>query len=166
MRSAVLCTDMAQHSKLAQQLRASCERHPFCGDPAGGSAAAAAAGSRKRPEPSAAPATASAPAPAPSHQRQGSRGQLSAPQHAADPAATAAAAAAPVAAADACTAQALAHYSREDRALLLRALLHLADLSNPARPLPMGATWGCLVAKEFLTQVRLLSVLHLECPVF
>lgn len=151
MRSAVLCTDMAQHNQLAQQLQASCERHPFCGAPTGGSAGAAAPGSRPCPEPSRATA-ATASVSAPSAQRQDSSAQPSA----ASPAQAAGASVTPPSAADACATGATSHYSQEDRALLLRALLHLADLSNPARPLPTGATWGCLVAKEFLAQVRLL----------
>lgn len=38
------------------------------------------------------------------------------------------------------------------RQTLLYALLHAADLSNPARPLPIGYEWGHLVAREFLAQ--------------
>lgn len=40
------------------------------------------------------------------------------------------------------------------RALLLRFLLHAADLSNPCRPPPLGTLWGELVCAEFLAQVR------------
>jgi len=36
--------------------------------------------------------------------------------------------------------------------VVLRAILHTADLSNPARPLPLGADWGHLVAREFFAQ--------------
>lgn len=39
------------------------------------------------------------------------------------------------------------------RQVVLWAILHTADLSNPARPLPLGAEWGHLVAREFLAQV-------------
>lgn len=40
----------------------------------------------------------------------------------------------------------------EARQTLLIALLHAADLSNPARPLPIGSEWGHLVARECLAQ--------------
>ena len=40
----------------------------------------------------------------------------------------------------------------EQRALLLRFLLHAADLSNPCRPAPLGTLWGERVCCEFLRQ--------------
>ena len=39
------------------------------------------------------------------------------------------------------------------RALLLRFLLHAADLCNPCRPAPLGTLWGERVCCEFLAQV-------------
>lgn len=43
--------------------------------------------------------------------------------------------------------------SAPQRALLLRFLLHAADLSNPCRPPPLGTLWGERVCAEFLAQV-------------
>ena len=40
------------------------------------------------------------------------------------------------------------------RALLLRFLLHAADLCNPCRPAPLGTVWGERVCCEFLAQAR------------
>lgn len=45
------------------------------------------------------------------------------------------------------------------RQVVLWAILHTADLSNPARPLPLGAEWGHLVAREFLAQVAAIPLL-------
>ena len=49
----------------------------------------------------------------------------------------------------------LADWSRDAgaRALLLRFLLHAADLCNPCRPAPLGTVWGERVCCEFLAQV-------------
>lgn len=116
MRSAVLCTDMAQHSKLVNQLLAAQQSHPVPS-----SSAAARPAQQQGAAAEAARASASA-------MQAGHLGRLAS--------------------------KPVAHYTADDRALLLKALLHLADLSNPARPLPTGATWGCLVAREFLAQVR------------
>ena len=46
------------------------------------------------------------------------------------------------------------------RALLLRFLLHAADLCNPCRPAPLGTAWGERVCCEFLAQVCHASFLH------
>ena len=44
------------------------------------------------------------------------------------------------------------------RALLLRFLLHAADLCNPCRPAPLGIVWGERVCSEFLAQVSHLRI--------
>lgn len=115
VRSAVLCTDMAQHSALSEQLAASRQRHAPPGAPAAQQAERQQQGGERQ------------------RQRQG-------PHH-------------PLGGASTPPTAPAVSYSTSDRALLLRALLHTADLSNPARPLPLGASWGRLVSQEFLAQV-------------
>jgi 3'5'-cyclic nucleotide phosphodiesterase len=121
MRSAVLCTDMAQHSKLVDQLEFARQSHPVPSSP---------------------------PAARPAQQRGGPAASASAPASGLHASGSQAEQLGRLAG------KPVAQYTAGDRLLLLKALLHLADLSNPARPLPTGATWGCLVAKEFLAQVR------------
>lgn len=111
VRSAVLCTDMAQHSALSEQLAASRQRH-------------APPGAAQQAE----------------RQQQGGERKRHGQDH-------------PLAGASTPPAAPAVSYSTSDRVLLLRALLHMADLSNPARPLPLGASWGRLVSQEFLAQV-------------
>lgn len=59
-----------------------------------------------------------------------------------------------VAAAQAAAPELASWTSTEQRALLLRLLLHVADLSNPCRPNLLGPMWGERVCAEFLRQVR------------
>jgi len=122
VRTAVLCTDMAQHGKLANQLeeakgifaaasskvpRAAASRVPLAPEQAGSSVT-----DNTSSRPASAPCT-----------------EAAAPQGASQ-------------------AEAEGHARR----VVLRAILHTADLSNPARPLPLGADWGHLVAREFFAQ--------------
>lgn len=41
----------------------------------------------------------------------------------------------------------------EDREILLKTILHSADLSNPAKPWPISKAWSDRVLQEFFEQV-------------